>query len=88
MVTAKKGPAQEEPQTLQNTLLGAAKWPQGGILLSWGSSWAGFLFGGDHFLTICLVYVLRQPFKYISCDIDNIWPVGGQWQHKVCLLEF
>ena len=23
------------------------------------------------------------PFTYIFCNIDNIWPVVGQWQHNI-----
>ena len=52
MVTAKREPAQEETQTQQNTTLGAAKL---GFFLG------RLPFGGDHFLTTFLAYVLGRP---------------------------
>ena len=51
----------KKPKTIQNTLLGAAKRPQGGILLSLGFLLGRLPFGGDHFLTTFLAYVLGRP---------------------------
>ena len=49
-------PAQEEPKTIQNTSR-----PPGGYFAKFGFFLGRLPFGGDHFLTTFLVYVLRRP---------------------------
>ena len=61
MVTAKREPAQEEPKLSKILPWGPLRGPQGGVLDSFGFFLGRLPFGGDHFLTTFLAYVLRRP---------------------------